>query len=865
MRCLYCGKELALFKRLRGGEFCSDVHRQQYQDEYTQLALNRLLQSGKDKEAKAQEIRSAELESPALKRREKLAREAPTAAAPAPAPSAAISAPPKSVPAARPAAIPMPAATLDKPPKADPKPQAAVLEPASASKPQTQNHASARPATAAALAPAAPPQSAQPAKEERPPAEMAGFMVEIPVAAEMDAAMRAASIEPAWTTTPLLPRFVKSEPATQEGRLNPAEPVELALFAIADFQAAPMERGLELREFVRGVPPVEIIVKPAVETGFEPVREECDIQFDAIAPPGSPNLWGVAEAAFPSLSGNPEIHLGDLARLDFELTEWGTGVDTSSVSLEEPPAPSLGPPSLAGSARMDPFRSGPAPLQRSAPQSLRPEPLHFEPVHIDPVFMEKIAGSPALQQDAKASPAAEEAKAPPAAPEVLTVPQPKPTSIPSPELPGPATRPVPVTLHGLAPIRGKPVQVFTSAVLRTGDLEFPRATGLPLRPVMVLAAAPKAVPTATTAPAAIPALEKRDEARPSKREVEITPEQPKLRSKPELVRTERKPAPFKAESVTLDQVTLDQRKPQPAKPEPVTASAKQEEAPAVSAPVAKGQPGSGKPKPTPAKQVDPKWAELKFGEPEKPQKPPVDIRAMAAANEPDLLGLPKLTINERSNFWTRLPGTARLAVVAGALALTIGGIVLTSRSSGSSKNASSPVSTDPVYIEGNAIATGAGWMQDWFADRPSAKLARHVDVLRGSMALRDFRLLFEGQIEQGALGWVFRANEKSFYVEKIQIVSPGLNPTVALVRFPVINGKEQERKQISLPMQVHLDTTYKVRMDVTGNRFTTWVQDLKVDQWTDSQIEAGGVGLYYENGDSAKLRDTLNVVPLQRK
>src|SRR5215475_13150646 len=46
MRCLYCGKELALLKRwTSGGEFCSDAHRQQYQEEYNQLALNRLLQA----------------------------------------------------------------------------------------------------------------------------------------------------------------------------------------------------------------------------------------------------------------------------------------------------------------------------------------------------------------------------------------------------------------------------------------------------------------------------------------------------------------------------------------------------------------------------------------------------------------------------------------------------------------------------------------------------------------------------------------------------------------------------------------------------------------------------------------------------
>jgi len=53
MRCLYCGKELALLKRWTGGgEFCSDAHRQRYQEEYNQLALNRLLQAKPSADAK---------------------------------------------------------------------------------------------------------------------------------------------------------------------------------------------------------------------------------------------------------------------------------------------------------------------------------------------------------------------------------------------------------------------------------------------------------------------------------------------------------------------------------------------------------------------------------------------------------------------------------------------------------------------------------------------------------------------------------------------------------------------------------------------------------------------------------------------
>src|ERR1044071_7356596 len=104
MRCLYCGKELALFKRLRGGEFCSDSHRQRYQEEYTQLALNRLLQANSTTEEPAPKATAApapapqvaakatEL-SPAMRRRESRQENTPPsppviAAAAAPAPVA---------------------------------------------------------------------------------------------------------------------------------------------------------------------------------------------------------------------------------------------------------------------------------------------------------------------------------------------------------------------------------------------------------------------------------------------------------------------------------------------------------------------------------------------------------------------------------------------------------------------------------------------------------------------------------------------------------------------------------------------------------------------------------------------------------
>jgi hypothetical protein len=204
-------------------------------------------------------------------------------------------------------------------------------------------------------------------------------------------------------------------------------------------------------------------------------------------------------------------------------------------------------------------------------------------------------------------------------------------------------------------------------------------------------------------------------------------------------------------------------------------------------------------------------------------------------------------------------------VAAGILAAIAGGIFLTSKGSSATRSAAARGSQEPsVVAAAPPIGSEAGWATDWFTDSPGARQSRHVDVLKGSLLLRDYRMEFEGQIEQQAIGWVFRANNKAnFYVEKVAIVTPGLEPTVALIRFAVIGGKEQPREQIPLPIKAHLDTLDKIRTDVVGQQFTTWVQDQKVDQWTDSRIDAGGAGLYYDGGDSAKLKGTITLTPLK--
>jgi hypothetical protein len=849
--------------------------------------LNRLLQANAVPEQdsdgdKLKELGAAEPEPPALLRRASPRREE------APAALASLSAP-----------VDQSSANIDRPSESPVILAASgmgTLQQASASLPAEANHQTAvldrEPASISM-----PAVGQEPVDEDPPPAGMSGFLVEFPLAAPVEAAAIAVASVAHLASSPraALPRLEEFPRETSDGRLEPAGRVPLSLFTQADSPTPPRERGLELREFVHGLPHVEVRVRPASETGLDLAGDPFEVRFAAFPTQDAPNLWLASQEELPAIAPSAEVLLGDLARLDFATTGWEKtvpdGAGTESPAVSEIPAG-------IGSAPLEPLRVEPIQLDPASREGWRPEPMHFEPVHVDPVFMEQVAHSAefkaekaalgllalpnsrglspsklvpsqapsslrvpdqddavALDQPASASAALEtaEAKAVPA----MAAPAASIEAAPPPTI----TKPMPVTLHGLAPARGKPVQVFTAPAPRSGDIQVPRDTGLPLRPIMILAAAPKPSSAASsndqTAPAgkpvkSVPVPEKREprtaEFKPRRSEVRILPVQ--LRD--DDPKRPKEQLSGRIEPAKLDRAKPDQIEPQPAKPEP------SKPAPAKEPAVAAATPKETAPKETPAGRAAPAQpVEVKPAAPS-----PAQAKAGIAppAEDPDLLGLPKLSFENSENFWTRLPLLVRVGIVAAVLALVVGGVMLTSRGSGASKTPAVSDREPDVVETGSALANTAGWEQDWFSDR---RQGRHVDVLRGSMSLHDYRLVFAGQIEHGALGWVFRANDQSFYVEKIQVVTPGRDTVVALVRFAVIKGQEQPRTQIPLPIQAHLDTTYKVRMDVVGDRFTTWVQDIKVDQWTDNQIGAGGVGLYYDSGDSAKLRDTLNVIPLK--
>jgi hypothetical protein len=155
------------------------------------------------------------------------------------------------------------------------------------------------------------------------------------------------------------------------------------------------------------------------------------------------------------------------------------------------------------------------------------------------------------------------------------------------------------------------------------------------------------------------------------------------------------------------------------------------------------------------------------------------------------------------------------------------------------------------------------WLQNF---SPDARRSRRISLLRLSGDLTDYRVEFESVIQSKAAGWVYRAKDpQNFYVSKLEIQKSGTETAVVAAHYAVIDGQELARTRVPLPRGAGTDAVYKIRFQAVGNRFTTWVQDQKVDDWTDDRIKAGGAGLYSEDGERAVLRSGFKVVPLTRK
>jgi hypothetical protein len=417
----------------------------------------------------------------------------------------------------------------------------------------------------------------------------------------------------------------------------------------------------------------------------------------------------------------------------------------------------------------------------------------------------------------------------------MAAPAPAETSAPAePPPPELVTKALPVTLHGLAAPRGKAMQTFTSAITAASDIQIPPSATLPLRPAIVFgpSPAPTRPPVAATAPAQPkpaqpkPAQSKPPQSKPTQPEKTVQTA-PTERVKPSVVPP---PKPVPVKRSVAPETPIQERN-----------------APKVSAPAA-----------APANQPADQRADSHL-EPRPESSAHRSLEASAATDA----AFPSLRLEATEGAWAKLSMNLKIGVAA-AVIVGVSGIAFVVTRGGSKTNGEAPAaaaSVNPGVASGVPIS--GGWIDDW---ANAAKTRRHISLLSGSAKLSDYRMEFQAQIETKAIGWIFRGlNPRNYYVAKLETITPGLEPTVALVHFAVVDGQDEDRVVVPLPMKVRVDTNYKIRFDAIGTRFTAWIQDQKIAEWTDSRFGSGGVGFFSEQNEKAAMQGTVNVVALVPK
>lgn len=409
----------------------------------------------------------------------------------------------------------------------------------------------------------------------------------------------------------------------------------------------------------------------------------------------------------------------------------------------------------------------------------------------------------------------------------------------------------------------EPIRKVQLAVLAQAQVKFPRVTELPLRPRMTFAPHPalgkskagaKSGPVLVTKPVMTPSVAKPAAPTPPLPTAKA-PVSPKIDTpavqKPPVVAPAASPVESPAPKLSAPKVVVPEppatqkvgpppkpvapavKAPTAPKPEEIKTSVRVAaqvvpEAPRVEA---KLEPKL-EPKPEPKREV------LKPDPAPEVPAPAVDLR------KPEPVMEANLSFGQTPSSGGGLPTFVKVGIPV-ILALAGGGYYLYEGSN--SKPASSPKAPQ-------AITMGEqGWVTEWASDTVGSRRARQITLYRPSMKLTDYKFEFIGTIESKALGWVFRASDtNNYYGMKLEIARPGPSPALVISRFAVVDGRESSVSQKPLPIVAQMNTPFNVKLDVSGPRYTVYVQGQPVDVWTDNRLKQGAVGFMNEREERAR-------------
>ncbi len=801
MRCLHCGKELALLKRLRGGgQFCSEAHKQSYQEEYNRIALSRLMQ------AQPKNTKTAS------------SQDKPSGPESAVAPVAVV----EQVEAE------------------------AVVEEVAAGAKENILEKAVQDADVQEIS--VPPEEVE---DELCASETAGFLIEA----------QAAPVDVEVGGPPYVEEWLKGQPAPAmpewlfEGREDPALPggevvrLELRPNLSRGEYPAP-EANVTPNDFVQthavppGLPaprtPNKLGAAGPIEVQVAPRRTEASavaVLDDFRDFPAETVVWDTkllalfpSEIAYPAEDADVQVitpapedpvleQLASLSAAEADLEASERQVEESSDAA----TPSLAMEALARLHQELVEYQKPAVETTETAGQEPTAPVDsetvtvIEPVAVEPVTIEPATAETREPQESVIATQAEIAKA---------------------EKPRPGL--VDFTVKTFAP--SKPSIMEAGGVTLESSALLPRLTGLPLRPKVGL------VPP-QTAQSLKAAQDKKEEARSK----EPAGKQPEPVAKQPLSAT---PAETAAKPTTKTgpvQPAAAPRPAQPAKPvtstawqKPQPAAAKTANAPSADNTLSTKAPGIAKKAEALSK---PKAAEKPETQPARPAKAaePPAVKAPVQETEAPSFGISATDSNSLLGSFKVKIG---LAVLGIALAL-VAYLML----SGKSNSHATPAAATTEKVGPSIMLGAGGWVENWAGDPSGAHYGRQITIYRPSLKLSDYRIEFQGEIDTKSLGWVFRAADPdNYYAMKLGIVSGGSAPKIALFKYIVAGGHQTQVGRVPIDMTTSLETVYNIRVDVRGTSFNTYVQGQHVDTWNDDQFKSGGVGFLNEREERGKIK-----------
>ena len=817
MQCLYCGKELALLKRLTGSEFCSDAHKRSYQEEYNRLAVNRLLQAqpkAENSPVPLRRQRGVEAEAPEFLAGGKRAIEAPK---PGPDPErepihevSQVTAVPE-LPRVVETSYPEPAPAAET--WQQPEPQAAAPNPI--------------------------PEAIAVEKPDLIPIEMAGFIPEgLPIRdselqhglnvngpSELTGRTHYPSFHP--LAQPVFETLPMAALVGYEGHLAlwPGEPTApISSAEVKAFSGAGLSmniptrpsppRGLGSAEKVRFSPSVRKAPDTTCEWQTETADFVLNVTFRETTRSESPaeigfpeEMAGLAEGVrrpvetppAAEMDGSPHAALEALAKLKEEVKE-APGRERGKRNNGTKP-PSESEPVIDTAALEWLFSNRPESPADGEPTSTpswskrhQPEPAaapDSEPIHREPAAAGTALAAEA--SDAVSAVAVEEPE-PEAAPAEVEVQEVAPES---PKVPQFVTIPVKVFVPSkprLAP--------GSHTVTSKPEPELPRIEAQPLRPKMGLTTglppAESAVSNVIPEPESAEALAPVVESAPLEPVVDSVPVEPpvKVASRPVFEKAS----------------TAIATPPDPPK-EPASESKRGV------------------------------WKTNTILKTEDPAQQSAAATPPAPAPNESEITVPGFSFATPANssFWGSLPTAAKITILAIVVVVLAAVIYLTSFSH---KTSASADAAGPSIMMGEG-----GWVTDWAGDATGAHRGRQISIYKPSLKLSDYRISFQGRVENASIGWVFRAFDASnYYVMKLTQTSSGFK----LMKYAVINGQEHEQGSVAVPQPSA--GWFSIRVDVRGPKFNTFIDGQSIDVWTDEQLKTGGVGFLNDRGERADIK-----------